>query len=106
SLTMMGHNLTLSKNQLDVYSNGIESNGDYSSIHRNRINGTLYLRTSSSKIVNNIYDKLFIFYGDYNTINYNSGELSLGNSERSCSNNTIKGNLMKGPSVWGIWIGE
>lgn len=106
SLTMMGHNLTLSKNQLDVYSNGIESNGDYSSIHGNRINGTLYLRTSSSKIVNNIYDKLFIFYGDYNTINYNSGELSLGNSERSCSNNTIKGNLMKGPSVWGIWIGE
>jgi hypothetical protein len=58
-----------------------------------------------NNIIHNSYDLMFIFYGDSNTIQGNIGEISLGNSDRSCSNNIVTGNVMKGPSVWGIWLG-
>lgn len=102
---MAGSYLTLADNTINAASNGIESNGSYCNIHGNNINGTLVIWGSMNNIVHNIFELMFIFYGDSNTIQDNSGEISLGNSDRSCSNNVVSGNLMKGPAVWGIWLG-
>jgi hypothetical protein len=100
-----GSHLTLTENMINASRNGIESNGSYCVIYGNSILGTLVVWGSMNTITHNSYDLMFIFFGDSNTIRGNIGEISLGNSDRSCSNNVVSGNLVKGPSVWGIWVG-
>jgi nitrous oxidase accessory protein len=105
-IKLTGSNLTLTENILNFSNNGIECRGNYCNIYGNNIAGTLYfMRGSYNQIINNIYDSLFIFGGDSNIITNNSGELSLGNSKVACLNNVVSGNIMQGPSPWGIWIG-
>jgi nitrous oxidase accessory protein NosD len=101
-----GSNLTLTGNRVNAANHSISINASYCSIYGNDISGTLVIWGSVNTISHNSYDLMFIFYGDYNTVQGNSGEISLGNSDRSCSNNIVSGNLIKGPSVWGIWIGS
>jgi len=101
-----GDNLTLAENVINVNHNvGVQSNGSYCSIYGNSINGDLTIWGSMNTIAHNSYDLLFVFWGDSNTIQGNLGEVSLGNSDRSCSNNIVIGNVMNGSAVWGIWIG-
>jgi nitrous oxidase accessory protein NosD len=101
-----GSKLTLTTNRVNATNHSISVNASYCNLYGNNILGTLVVWGSMNTITHNSYDLMFIFYGDYNTIQGNSGEISLGNSNRSCSNNIISGNVMKGPSVWGIWIGS
>jgi nitrous oxidase accessory protein NosD len=101
-----GSHFTLRENMINASRNGIESNGSYCTIYGNNIDGTLVVWGSMNSIIHNSYDLMFVFYGDSNTIQENSGEISLGNSDRSCSNNVVSGNVVKGPSVWGIWLGD
>jgi nitrous oxidase accessory protein len=102
-----GNNLALTENVINVNHHvGFQSNGSYCNIQGNSIDGDLIVWGSMNTITRNLYDLLFVFYGDSNIIQGNSGELSLGNSDRSCSNNIVCGNVIKGPSVLGIWIGH
>lgn len=101
-----GSNLTLAENKINANSVGVSINGSYCNLYGNNINGTLVVWGSVNTFTHNSYDLMFIYYGDNNTIQGNSGDISLGNSDQSCSNNVVSGNLMKGPSVWGIWIGQ
>jgi hypothetical protein len=105
-LKLTGSNLTLNENTLNFSNNGIECNGNYCNIQNNNIDGGLYfMRGYHNQITQNIYDSLFIFGGDFNTITNNSGEISLGNSNVACRHNVVSGNIIQGPSPWGIWIG-
>jgi hypothetical protein len=102
-----GDNLTLAENIINVNHNvGVQSKGSYCNIYGNSINGDLTIWGSMNTIAYNSYDLLFVFWGDSNTIQCNLGEVSLGNSDRSCSNNIVMGNVMNGSAVWGIWIGQ
>lgn len=103
---LTGSNLTLAENKINANSVGVSINASYCYLSGNTINGTLVVWGSENTITHNSYNLMFIYYGDNNTIQGNSGDLSLGNSDQSCSNNVVSGNLMKGPSVWGIWIGQ
>jgi nitrous oxidase accessory protein NosD len=119
---LSGSNLTIAKNTLtgDDWSltgsnqnleenaiNGtISTEGNNCIIYDNNIIGDLIVQGSSNAITRNYYSMLHLKYGDSNTINGNSGELSLGNSDFSFSNNTVSGNIIKGSSPWGIWIGS
>ncbi len=105
-MKLTGSNLTLTENTLNFSNNGIECMGKYCNIQKNSIDGLLYFMSSyHNQITNNIYDALFIYGGDSNTIANNSGELSLGNSNVACQNNVVSGNIILGPSPWGIWLG-
>ncbi|HSV49623.1 MAG TPA: hypothetical protein VLH35_04840, partial [Candidatus Acidoferrales bacterium] len=103
--SVTGSDLTLAQNTISPRGKEVHSNGNSCNITTNAINGTLWLTGSSNRIIGNSYEALFCPQGDSNVISYNSGPISLGNSAHSCSNNIISGNLIKGPSVWGIWIG-
>lgn len=101
-----GSNITLSQNRVNAANHSISVNASYCNLYSNNISGSLIVWGSYNTITHNSYDLMHVFYGDYNTIQGNSGEISLGNSDRSCSNNIVSGNQIRGPSVWGIWIGS
>lgn len=100
-----GSDLTLAQNTISPRGKEVHSDGNNCNITENAINGTLWLTGSSNRVIGNSYEALFSPQGDSNVISHNSGPISLGNSAYSCSNNIVSGNLIKGPSVWGIWIG-
>lgn len=101
-----GSNFTIKENKINNANHSITVNASSCNIYGNIIPGTLVVYGSMNNISHNSYELMFIFNGDYNTVQDNSGEISLGNSDQSCSNNIVSGNIMKGPSVWGLWIGS
>lgn len=102
---VIGSDLALAQNTISPRGKEVHTDGNNCNITGNAINGTLWLTGSSKRVIGNSYEALFSPQGDSNVISHNSGPISLGNSAYSCSNNVISGNLIKGPSVWGIWIG-
>jgi nitrous oxidase accessory protein NosD len=104
---MTGNNLTLAENVFHINNHaGIQCNNSYSSIYENSIvDGDLLVYGSRNTITHDSYDLLCLFNSDSNRIQGNLGKISLGNSDRSCSNNIVTGNVMKGPPGSGLWLG-
>jgi nitrous oxidase accessory protein NosD len=102
-LTVSGSYNTISGNNLAV---GLEFNGSFCSITENTMDFDIYLQGVSNTIKGNTFPTMFLDYADSNIISNNSFTcLWVGYKGRACSNNTVFGNIAKGPYIWGILMG-
>jgi nitrous oxidase accessory protein NosD len=102
-LTVSGSYQTITANNLAV---GLDLDGSFCSITENTMVYDIYLQGDSNTIKGNTFPTMFLEYADSNIISNNSFTcLWVGYMGHACSNNTVFGNIAKGPYIWGILMG-
>ena len=103
-LTLVGSGNNIVGNTIN---GGIEFKGSFNNLTGNTINSDINLNGSSNTISGNIFPAMYMDSSNFNTINNNTFRcIWLGLYGQACSNNTIFRNLVKGPGIWGILMGD
>ena len=103
-IRVIGSNQTVTQN---IIEGDIECNGSYNNITGNTIRDKIDLEGSSNIISGNSVPSIVLEYSDLNTISNNTcGHLWLGGYGHTCSYNTVSGNVIRGPGLWGILLSD
>ncbi len=101
TLEIKGSYQTITRNFGDI-----ETEGSFNMITENIGQCDINLKGSVNNIEGNSFSRMYLKDGDSNTISNNSlSFLDVGTYGHNCSNNTVSGNRVIGPGLWGILMG-
>ena len=105
-ICLNGNHNIISGNTMS-YSADITVYGSFNDIIGNRADRTegtdIYLQGSFNHISENVVEKVTLHKSDSNTLSNNKMKfLWIGEGAQPCSNNTVYGNIIEGPYIWGI----
>jgi len=104
SLTLAGSRHTIEDNTIN---GGIEFKGSFNTLARNTIKSDINLNGSSNTIDGNTFPAMYMDDSHSNTISNNTFRtLWITLYGHGCNNNIVFRNLVKGPGLWGILMGD